>query len=333
MQIFVTGGTGLVGAHLLLELLRKHIKVRALKRAESDLSKVIKTFSWYEENPEEFFSRIEWVDGDVLDHFSLEEALEGVDQVYHCAGKVSFESRDRHAMLRVNRQGTANLVNVALDKGIGKLCHVSSVSALGRSRQGETITERHFWKTSRHNSIYAQSKYAAEREVWRGIEEGLNAVIVNPSIILGPGEWSSGSTRLFSAVYKGMPFYSDGVSGYVDVRDVATIMIRLMESEISGERFVISAEDISYRDLFREIAAQLNVRPPWLKVQPWMGEIGWRIFSLFDRSGNYTRETTRAAFKHYYYDNSKITRQLNFSFIPIRKSIAHTASIFLNDQV
>lgn len=332
MQTFVTGGTGLVGSHLMLELLKQDRAVRALKRPKSDLSKIRRTFGWYVKNPDELFNRIQWVDGDMLDYYALEDALEGVAHVYHCAGMVSFNSSQGNEMLRINQQGTANLVNASLEKQVKKLCHVSSVSALGRSRQGETITEQHFWKTSRHNSVYAKSKYAAEREVWRGIEEGLDAVVINPSIIIGPGDWKSGSTRLFSGVSHGIPFYTYGVAGYVDVRDVTDIMIRLMESSINGERFIISAEDISYRDLLTDIAKAIGKKPPKIRVYKWMAELGWRFFSLISPNGNYTRETTRSAFNRYFYDHSKIKKALDYSFTPVSESIAYTGKIFLNHK-
>jgi len=204
-MILVTGGTGLVGSHLLLKLIKQGNVVRALMHNEKSIEKVKKTFSWYESNPADLLDKIEWVSGNILDIYTLENALPGVEQIFHCAAKVSFDKSDRSSLLTVNQKGTANLVNAALEARVKKICHVSSVSALGKTQQGETITENHFWKTSRQNSIYAISKYAAEREIWRGHEEGLKAVVINPSIIIGPGDWKSGSTRLFSTIWKGSP--------------------------------------------------------------------------------------------------------------------------------
>lgn len=334
-MILVTGGTGLAGSHLLLELTRSGQKVRALKRSDASLEKIRKTFSWYVPDPDELLANIGWVDGNMLDIFSLETALEGVEQVYHCAGRVSFDKRDKNSMLRVNQNGTANLVNAALEAGVKKICHVSSVSALGKTQQGETITENHFWKTSRQNSIYAISKYAGEREVWRAHEEGLDAVVINPSIIIGPGDWKSGSTRLFSTIWNGVPAYTNGIGGYVDVRDVARIMVRLMNSEISGQRFIVTAENWSFEDIITSIAKVLHKKPPRIKLHPWMGEVGWigeNVLRLFGRTPTLTKEIARSAFHQFYYDNSKIKKALGYDFIPVEDAIKHTGTIFLKEH-
>lgn len=334
-MILVTGGTGLVGSHLLLQIVKQGKHVRALRRNEKSVRKIQKAFSWYDRDVENLMQQIEWVDGNVLDLISLEKALKNVELVYHCAGKVSFDRRDRHSLLQVNQSGTANLVNAALEQGVRKICHLSSVSALGKTQQGETITENHFWKTSRQNSIYAISKYAAEREIWRGHEEGLEAVILNPSIIIGPGDWKSGSTRLFSTIWNGVPAYTSGIGGYVDVRDVASVMIQLMESDLSGQRYIISSENWSFENIITNIAKALNKKPPRLKLYPWMGEMGWmaeHLLRVFGRTPTLTKEIARSAFHQFYYDNSKIKNAINYNFIPVDKAIAHTAQIFLEDH-
>lgn len=334
-MILVTGGSGLVGSHLLLELAKAGNRVKALIRNDVSIQKIKKVFSWYAEDPKPLMKNITCVKGDVMDIFSLETALEGVDQVYHCAGKVSFDKRDSHSLLRVNQNGTANLVNASMDAGVKKLCHVSSVSALGKTQQGETITENHFWKTSRQNSIYAVSKYAAEREVWRGHEEGLDAFVINPSIIIGPGDWVSGSTRLFSTIWKGVPAYTNGIGGYVDVRDVVKIMIQLMDSEIKGQRYIISAENWSFEDIIKSIAKALNKKPPRIKLYPWMGEVGWigeHLLRIFGRTPTLTKEIARSAFHQFYYDNTKIRDTLNFEFIGVDKAIEHASGIFLQEH-
>lgn len=333
-MILVTGGTGLIGAHLLYDLVKQGKSLRALVRAGSNIEKVKRTFSWYDQNEEALFSKIEWAQGDVLDPFSIENALENVTQVYHCAGLVSFNKQDRKRLILINQQGTATLVNACLEKGNIRFCHVSSVSALGRTKSGETIHEQSFWKTSRNNSVYSISKYGAEREVWRAAEEGLNMFIVSPSVVIGPGDWNNGSSRLFNTIYKGIPVYSGGITGYVDVRDVVKIMIRLMDSEVSGERYVVSAEDISYRQLFHSIALILKKKPPSLRLFPWMAELAWRadsVFSMFGKPQTITKEIARSAFNRYYYDSSKIKKLLDYKFIPIEKSIVDTAGIFLNE--
>lgn len=334
-MILVTGGSGLVGSHLLLELAKAGMQAKALIRTDASIDKIKKIFSWYEKDPESLIKNIIWVKGDMMDIFSLESALEGVDEVYHCAAKVSFDKRDRHSLVNVNQNGTANLVNAALVSGAKKICHVSSVSALGKTQQGETITENHFWKTSRQNSIYAVSKYAAEREVWRGHEEGLEAVVINPSIIIGPGDWVSGSTRLFSTIWNGVPAYTSGIGGYVDVRDVARVMIKLMETDITGQRYIISAENWSFEDIIKSIAKELGKKPPRIKLYPWMGEVGWigeHFLRFFGRTPTLTKEIARSAFHQFYYDNSKIKETIGYRFIPIKEAIVHAAGIFMREH-
>ena len=223
-MILVTGGTGLLGSHLLLELARSGKNVRALKRKSSNISQVRKVFLYYVQNADELLQNIEWFEGDLLDFGSIEDSLEGVKEIYHAGAVVSFYPSDHKSMLKVNIEGTANLVNLALEKAISKFCYVSSVSTLGRADNLGLTDEETYWKASNKNSQYAISKYGAEREVWRGIEEGLNAVIVNPSVILGPGDWKSGSPAFFSRIGKGLKFYTSGINGFVDVRDVSKAM-------------------------------------------------------------------------------------------------------------
>nr|NQU91553.1 NAD-dependent epimerase/dehydratase family protein [Bacteroidota bacterium] len=334
-MILVTGSTGFLGAHLLYELICKGLRVKALYRKGSDIDFVRKTFSRYCTDFTKKFEPIQWIEGDIMDLYSLQEALEGIDKVYHTAGKVSYNATDKDVLLRVNQLGTQNLVNACLDAKVKKLCHVSSVSALGRSEQGETITELHLWKTSRINSYYAISKYGAEREVWRGVAEGLDAVIVNPSVIIGPGNWKSGSAKMFSTIYKWMPFYTPGTNGYVDVRDVAAIMVKLMESDIKNERFIVSSEDIPYRQLIWMIAQNLERGKPFIRLPKILAEIGWRLEYLKRIVGidpTFTREIVRSAFNKFYYDNQKAVKALDFEYTPIEESIKNTARIFLDDR-
>lgn len=333
-MILVTGGTGLVGSHLLYELALKGAEIKAIRRKNSNPEKVFKTFEGYGKNAGQLYQRINWVEGDVLDIFSIEDAMKGVTDVYHCAGMVSFYGKDKAELFRTNANGTANVVDVALNSGIRKLCHVSSISALGKSRQGETLTENHFWKTSKNNSPYAISKYAAEREIWRGAEEGLDVVIVNPAIILGPGDWNNGSSKLFSTVWRGMFYYTNGVNGYVDVRDVVRIMIQLMETDIKSQRFILSAEDVTYQQIIGMIARSIKKEQPFFKLYPWMGEIGWRMEKLkflIGKRPTFSKQIAESAFHKFYYSNQKIAKALNYEFIPIEKSIEDTARFFLED--
>ena len=332
---FVTGGTGLLGSHLIYDLLLKGEKVRALKRSASKIQQLKKTISYYETNPDILFDKVEWVDGDVLDYHSINNALQDVKHVYHCAAIVSFDPKKRDELIRDNVQGTANLVNASLDQKIEKFCQVSSVSAVGRSVSSKLITEDGAWVNSKNKSAYGISKHLSEMEVWRGIAEGLNAVIVNPSIILGPGNWNSGSSKLFSTISRGMKFYTKGITGYVDVRDVTEIMIRLMESKINAERFILNSENLSYEVVFKMIAESLGVKIPGIYARKWMSELVWRLDKIkekvLQKPALITRETARTAHKEVYFSNQKIKETLEFEFIPTERSIKRVSDLFLKD--
>ncbi|MCK9399380.1 MAG: NAD-dependent epimerase/dehydratase family protein [Bacteroidales bacterium] len=334
-MILVTGGTGLVGSHLIQALVREGKRVRAIKRPSSDLGMIRKVFDLYTPEPEKEFSQIEWVEADIMDIFSLEESMEGVEEVYHCAAIVSFLPEDRKRLLRINTEGTANIVNAALEKKIRKLCHVSSIAALGRpENQADLIDENLVWKTSRNNSIYAISKYGAEREVWRGTAEGLDAVIVNPSIILGVAGASMGSSRIFNSIWEGLKFYPPGINGFVDVRDVVRAMILLMNSDIRNERFILSVDNIEYKRLFDLIAAAMGKPAPHLKVSPMLLGFAWRVEKLRSMVTGVkpliTKETAHTAVQQYEYSNEKIKKELGFEFTPIEETVRHFCGIFMN---
>jgi dihydroflavonol-4-reductase len=331
-MILVTGGTGLVGTRLLFDLVSDGKQVRAIKRKSSSLAMLEKIFHLLSDRAEELLKQIEWADGDVQDYLSLEVAFQGVEQVYHCAAVVSFDPKDKPMMMRINVDGTANVVNAALVAGIKKLCFVSSVAALGRAEENIMIDENGDWSDSKENSAYAKSKYAAEREVWRGVAEGLNAVIVNPSIIIGPGDPQKSSAKLLATSMKGNPFYTEGVNAFVDVRDVSRTMIRLMESEIMNERFIINQGNYSYRHIFNLMAEGFGKKHPRIEVKPWMFEILWRLDKfrslISGTSPLITRETARTSSKRYLYSNDKISKALNFEFIPIAESIKDNCKLF-----
>ena len=339
-MIFVTGGTGLVGAHLLFELTSAGIRVKALKRKTSDLHQVLKTFSCYIENPKELFDRIEWVDGDILDYFVLEKILQGVTEIYHCAAIVSFDSKERQKMISNNVEGTANLVNAALENKVKKICHVSSVSALGRLDNQQLITEETNWVPSKKISGYSESKFFSEVEIWRGIEEGLDAVIVNPSIIFGPANWETGSAKMFKTIWNGMKFYTKGITGFVDVKDVVKAMILLMDKTnfetAKNQRYLLNAENLSYQNVFYQIADALEKPRPKIYASDFMMEISWRvlkIFSLVTRKSPLISSETAASSKAVNnYDGSKIVKQFNFEYLPISATIQQTA-VFLKQDM
>ena len=266
------------------------------------------------------------IKGDIFDIVLLEEILRHVDEVYHCAGKVSFNPKDRKQLFKTNVEGTANVVNACLNTGVKKLLHVSSVSALGRIRENTVINETMQWSEETSNSVYGESKYLAEMEVWRGIAEGLNAVIVNPTIILGAGDWNKGSSEIFKTIYKEFPYYSEGETGFVDVEDVVRAMITLMGSHITAERFIISAENISYKALFEMIAAAFHKKPPHKKITPFMAAAVWRLEAikslLTGKKPFITKETARTALAKVGFDNSKLLKALpSFNYTALKKSV------------
>lgn len=322
-MIFVTGGTGFLGTKLLRELVLRGERVRAIRRSKSIL-------------PEPALAeKIEWITGDILDIPSLEDAMEGCERVYHCAAKVSFRSKDREEIMKVNAQGTFNVVNVALAKGVSKMVYASSVAAIGRTPGAKLINENIEWQHSNLNSNYAISKYLAEREVWRGMAEGMTAAIVNPTIIIGDGDWRKGPPRFFLNVWKGMPAYTSGGTGFVGVEDVVTLMIYLMESDIQNERFIINAEDWSYKDFFFLIADLLGKKRPYLHAAPWMTEFVWRMEAIRSKFIPFppliSKETARIARATFNYDAGKIKKATGYEFTPVRTCIEEISSKFLQD--
>ncbi len=331
----------MLGAHLLLDLTRNGTKVRALKRRSSDLQWVRKIFSWYTPDAEKLFGNIEWVDGELMDKESLREAMAGADGVIHAAAKVSFDPGDREVVLKENIEGTANLVDLALELNIPRFCQVSSVAALGNQDGGVAINESFSWKNDRKRSAYSESKFQSEMEVWRGIEEGLQAIIVNPSVILGPGNWRNSSPRLFQTVFNGMKFYTSGGTGFVDVRDVSKAILLLLQSDswesVVNQRFVLSAENLSYRDLFGKIAVALHKPQPSLSANHLLLQLGWRaswlVSAITGKQPSLTRETANSAGRTTLYDGSKITRTIDFAYTPVDRTIQEIGKIFLDDVV
>jgi len=309
-MIFITGATGLLGSALIKELAQQDTKIKAIYRNEIPFA----------------HENIDWIKGDISDIALLEECLTDVDEVYHCAGKVSFNPKARKELFITNVEGTANLVNACLNTGVRKLLHVSSVSALGRIRENTTVNESMQWSEETSNSVYGKSKYLAEMEVWRAIAEGLKAVIVNPTIILGENDWNKSSTEIFKTVYKEFPYYSEGVTGFVDVKDVVKAMIALMHSDILAERFIISAENASYKQLFEMIAAAFHKNPPHKNITRFMAAAVWRLEAvkslLTGKAPFITKETARTALAKVYFDNSKLLNALStFTYTPLKESV------------
>jgi len=333
LMIFVTGGTGLVGSHILLKLAQEGRVFKAFKRSFSSLVVCENVFSHYKAS--DLFTAINWVDGDVNDIPSLESAMANCDYVLHVAAIVSFHAADAELMHKVNVEGTENVVNVALSSGIKKLGYVSSIAALGRNSTVGVVDEKCYFKATKHNSNYALSKYYAEQEVWRASQEGLEVVIVNPSVILGPGDWTKGSSQIFQKIYKGLKFYTQGSTGYVDVNDVAESILQLLFSEIKNERFIVNAANLKYRDCFDRIALAFNKPKATIKVTPLLKEIAWRVEAVraffTAQKPLLTRETANSAMTSSTYNTSKIEKMINFQFTDIDVTIKKYAAWFIAD--
>jgi len=334
-KIIVTGGTGLLGSHLLVELAKTENEIIALKRPSSKLEAVEKLFKWYFKENKSQFKKVKWVEGDITDINSLLDLFSKGSKIYHVAGKISFNEKDKEQLMTINVQGTANVVNAALEKGIYKLCHVSSIAAIGKNSNKTPTNEEAVIENLAKLSPYAISKYEGEREVWRGMAEGLKAVVVNPTIILGPGNWQESSSRLFRQVYKGLKFYPKGMNGYVGADDLAKIMVHLMNDEISSQRYIINAENVSYKQLFTWIAEALQVKPPKYLAHPLLSEISWRVLkalSIITRKPPLiTKAIAQTANKTYRYNNEKIKKQTGFTFKPVKQTIEETAQFLLQD--
>ncbi|MFA5327829.1 MAG: NAD-dependent epimerase/dehydratase family protein [Prolixibacteraceae bacterium] len=340
-MILVTGGTGLVGAHLLYELTNSGQQVKALHRKQSNTGWVKKIFSYYTDQTEILYSRIEWVEGDILDYLSLEEALKGVTSIFHCAAMISFHGNDNDTMLNNNVKGTGNLIDAAIHNGVSRFCHVSSIAALGKTQDGSIITEETYWTPTKRKTGYSLSKFFSEMEVWRGIEEGLEAVIVNPSIIMGPGNWNIGSPKLFQSIWKGLKYYTKGITGFVDVRDVVRAMILLMDEtkfeKVKNQRFILNAGNMSYQDFFNKIADGLNKPRPRNFASDIKLNIAWRMAimaSFFTgKRPLITRDTVSSSNQINQYSGEKISRLTGFQYRSLDSSITNIAEIFLKDMV
>ena len=321
-KIFVTGGTGFLGSYLLRYLVAMGFQqIIALKRPDSPLDLV----STIHEN-------IQWVNGDILDQPYLEDIIGTCDYLFHCAGKVSFNPKDQQEMNRVNVLGTTHIVNAALHTQAKKLVHVSSIAAIGRPKKTPHITEGTKWERSALNTFYGITKYQAEREVWRGMAEGLPVAVVNPSIILGSGFWHGGTQQLFKMAFEGFPFYGNGLGAFVDVRDVARFMIQLLSNDYQGERYIVNAINLSYLELMSQIANHFSQKPPRFKATPFISAIAWRLEALKSiisgREPTITQETARQANARFHFSNEK-TLAHGFEYLSFEETLKETCAQYL----
>ncbi|HRO41609.1 MAG TPA: NAD-dependent epimerase/dehydratase family protein [Flavipsychrobacter sp.] len=325
-MILVTGASGFLGQHLVELLSRQGKKVRALYNRNQPSESL------------QQLPHISWQQCDLLDVYDVEEAMQGIAKVYHCAAVVSFHPREKEKMLHFNLESTANIVNEALLQNIQKLVFVSSIAALGRSEEGnKEITEEEQWEESKYNSRYGLSKHLAELEIWRAAGEGLNVVIVNPGIILGEGNWNEGSARLMKVVNNEFPFYTEGINAWVDVKDVVNIMTLLMESNIQNERFILSAGNFSYKEVFTEMANALGKKPPHIKAGKLLTSLVWRWSmiksNLFGETATITKETASTAQKKAFYNNGKLSEFLpHFQYASLQTTIRRMAKRFTDEN-
>ena len=333
-MILITGATGLVGGNLIWHLLQQNESVEAIRRPSGNLNALNTIFSFYTSTPEFYLSRINWRIADVLDEKSIDAAMQGISTVYHCAAVVSL-GNDSHKLVETNVLGTRNVVQSALRNNIQKFCFVSSIAACGKTFNGSLIDENSCWTDSPTLSVYSRSKYDSELEVWKGMEEGLNAVIVNPGVILGVSGTDSGSSQLFHQVQKGLLFYVNGGSGYVDVQDVVKVMMLLTQSEISGQRFIVVGENCSNKDILNWMSDGFGTHRPFICIgeklflliaclSEFIGKV-FHFHPLIDQG------TARSATSGSFYSSRKIIQAFNFQFTPIEKSIKSICQFMKKD--
>jgi dihydroflavonol-4-reductase len=325
----VTGATGLLGTHLMMELLSRGERVRALVRPTSNRNAVEDVFRFCH-NPH--YSGIEWVEGDVLDIDSLEEAMQGCSHVFHCAAIVSYHPADRAEMYRVNTEGTANVINIALYLGYVKVGFVSSIAAIGKAKNNEHVDEESEWVENDMNTHYAITKQLSEMEFWRGLHEGLEGVAFNCGFIIGPGSFERSSPSLFRKLNEGMRFYPPGGTGFIAVSDAAKCIAEITLGTTTHERFILVTENRSMKEVFQLVAKSLGVRVPALEAKPWLLQVAriadWLKEKTTGRKALVTRETVKNASLRFYYDTTKMQRATNLEATPVSEAIEQTAAYF-----
>ncbi|MCL7752344.1 NAD-dependent epimerase/dehydratase family protein [Polaribacter sp. Z022] len=334
-MILVTGGTGLVGAHLLYHLIKNDEKIRAIYRSKERIEKVKEVFSFYT-NDESLISKIEWFKADITDVPSMIPAFVDVNKVYHCAALISFNPNDYREMRKVNIHGTAVVVNLSIDAKVDKICFVGSIASIGNSLNGSLINEDCEWNSQEDNSGYSITKFGAEMEIWRASQEGVEVVIVNPGVILGSGFWQYGSSKLFTQVYNGFKYYTEGITGFVGVKDVVKAMVLLMNSDVKNERFILVSENKSFKDIFFLMADSFKKNRPSIKIQPWQTSLFWRVssfVSFFTRKAPFlSKYSAKSAHAISKYTSEKITKELNFKFQKIEEVIKETSINYTNSS-
>lgn len=335
-MILVTGGTGLVGSHLLYQLTLENENIKAIYRTEKSFEVVKRIFSYFTNDVEKLFSKIDWIKADITDIPSLTKAFKNVDIVYHAAALVSFDAKDYRKMRQINIDGTANIVNQCISNSIKKLCYVSSIAAVGNSINNEIVIEENEWNPETSNNGYAITKHGAEMEVWRGSQEGIDVVIVNPGVILGAGFWEINTGQLFSKIANRFPFYSEGVTGFVGVNDVAKAMIQLTKSSVKNEQFILVSENNSFQEIFTLIAKEFGKKPPSIRISKTLSKILRRVDAVVTfitrKKRLITKESIRSLHGKTFYSSDKITNILEFTFEPIKQVIQEVCSLYKKEK-
>lgn len=322
-----------MGSHILLELVKTEDNIRAIYRKNSDRDVVKKVFSYYcpQEEVSFLYSKIEWVEADLEDIPALTLAFKGITKVYHCAALVSFQSRDANKLRKVNIEGTANIVNLCISYKVEKICYISSIATMDLSPGDNYVTENFTWYPEKDHSEYAISKHGAEIEIWRGSQEGVPVVILNPGVILGPGFWKKGTGQIFTKIDKGLNYHFPKITGFVGVQDVAKLAVTSMESPIENEQYIVVAENLSFKNVLKNVATALEKKPPQKELKSWMILTGWMmqsIGSLFGGKKQINRNDNKTLFEDTLYSNRKIKKEFTFEFTPVDEVISHTAGIY-----
>lgn len=332
-MILVTGGTGLVGSHLLLNLLIEGKTVRAIHRKGSDIEAVKKIFNYYipAEEAEFLFNQIDWKEATLNDIPALTEAFEVITKVYHCAALVSFDPADNDSLRKTNIEGTANIANLSIALNVEKLCYISSIATLDLTVGDEIISENFTWLPEKDHSEYAITKHGAEMEIWRASQEGIPVVILNPGVILGPGFWNKGTGQIFSRIDNGLNYHFPKTTGFVGVKDVANLAVMAMESSISNEQFIVVSENLSFEYIFKTVAVKMGKQPPGKSLKPWMVYTGWlfqSIASVFGKKQQIRKKDHKSLFEDSYYCNDKVKSKFSYTFQPISEVISEIVKAY-----
>jgi nucleoside-diphosphate-sugar epimerase len=333
-MILVTGGTGLVGSHLIYQLTLENNVIRATHRADSDIERVKLLFKFYSKDYNQLFKKIEWIEADLNNLSQLQDAFKDISFVYHCAAYISFDPSSYETLRRVNIRGTANIVNLCIKNKIKKLCHVSSVATLGYNIK--EIDENNYWDGNKHKSAYAISKYGAEMEVWRGVQEGVKSVIINPGVIIGPGFSKSAFGTIIKMVTNKKRFHTCGKTGYVDVRDISNIMIRLMNSKIENERYILVNKNLSYKKVIDMVSSNLGLKNKSTFVSKSKLKIAL-VFDLvsskfFNKERKLSKALCKTLTRNFNYSSKKIKKNLNFEFTSILETFEKSCQFYSQEK-